>query len=145
MAVDKLTIRIDSELLKEIKHYATDNNTTVTKIIHDAISQFFHSKKVSTYEGDDLAVYVRLLVPLFVKILRKFTQNDETVNANFNELYVDACRKVGSPSRIGALDEGNLTLKNRVYQELLGKGFIKETTNGNIVITYLGKSAPGLG
>lgn len=145
MTIDKLTIRMDANLLKELKHYATDNNTTVTRIIHDAVLQFFHSRKVTTYEGDDMASYVALLVPLFIKDLRKLTKNDETTNVEFEKIYVDACKKTGSPSGIGALDEGNLTLRNRVYQELLGKGFIRETTDGNIAITYQGKSAPGLG
>lgn len=91
------------------------------------------------------ASVVVTIVFLFVKELRKITKNDETIDVNFNEIYLKACKKTGSPSGIGAFSPEDVTLRNRVYQELLGKEFVKEITNDNIGITYKEKSAPGFG
>ena len=108
-------------------------------------SQIYLILKITTFEGDDMASVVVTIVFLFVKELRKITKNDETIDINFNEIYLEACNKTGSPSGIGAYSPKDITLRNRVYQELLGKEFVKKTTNGNIRITYKGKSAPGFG
>lgn len=140
---DKLTIRMNSALLKELKHNATDSNTTVTNIVHNAVIQYLRSRKITTFEGDDMASTVATLVFLFVKELRKITNNDETIDVKFNKVYVEVYKKTGSPSGIGSLSSENRTLKNRVYQELLGKEFIRETNSGKIVISYKGKSATG--
>ena len=52
------------------------------------------------------------------KLIEK-TQKDENKSINKNDVYEEAC---ATSNGIGAFDSSNITLKNRVFQELLQEG-----------------------
>jgi hypothetical protein len=73
------------------------------------------------------------------KLIEK-TQEDENKSISKNDLYEEACARSNG---IGALDSSNITLKNRVFQELFTRGHIKQGNNPDeIKITDIGKNYP---
>jgi hypothetical protein len=58
-------------------------------------------------------------------------------------LFKEACAIAGSPSGLWGYESSNQKLRNRVFQELLGKGYIHQGRNKNeVTLTYQGKSKP---
>lgn len=141
---DKITFRTSKSVIRELKHFAADNDITLTEIINRALRQYIYSKKVTTFEGDKLRNYVATLVILVMRKLREKTHNDETVNIKMHSLYEETCTNAGSPVGIGAYNPKDSELENRVFQELFGREYIKHGNSADeITITYLGKSAAG--
>jgi hypothetical protein len=80
----------------------------------------------------------RTLYPCYEKTDR--TQNDEAKSISKNAVYEEAC---ASSSGIGAFDSTNITLKNRVFEELFTRGHISQGNNSDEVkITDIGKNYP---
>jgi hypothetical protein len=73
------------------------------------------------------------------KLIEK-TQKDENKTINKNDLYEETC---AASKGIGSFDSSNVTLKNRVFQELFTRGHIKQGNSPEeIKITDIGKNYP---
>lgn len=139
----KITFRTTQSILRELKHIAADRNLNLTYILNEALNRYIESYNISTFRGDELRDAVAELMMLTMKRLRQVTRNDETVEVNIHSIYEEACSEAGSPGGIGSYDPTNQTLRNRVVQELFGRGFISQgKTKGTATITYMGKSRP---
>jgi hypothetical protein len=80
-----------------------------------------------------------LCIHVMKKLIEK-TQQDENKSINKNAVYEEAC---ATSNGIGAFDSHNITLKNRVFQELFTRGHIRQGDNlGEIKITDMGKNYP---
>jgi hypothetical protein len=80
-----------------------------------------------------------LCIHVMKKVIEK-TQKHENESISKNAVYENAC---ATSNGIGAFDSNNITLKNRVFQELFTRGHIKQGNNPDeIKITDIGKNYP---
>jgi hypothetical protein len=80
-----------------------------------------------------------LCIHVMKKVIEK-TQKYENESISKNAVYEKAC---ATSNGIGAFDSSNITLKNRVFQELFTRGHIKQGNNPDeIKITDIGKNYP---
>jgi hypothetical protein len=95
---------------------------------------------VSMMNSSILDADVKELCIHVMKKLIERTHNDEAKSISKNAVYEEAC---ASSSGIGAFDSTNITLKNRVFEELFTRGHISQGNNSDEVkITDIGKNYP---
>ncbi len=80
-----------------------------------------------------------LCIHVMKKLIER-AQNDETKGINKNAVYQEAC---ASSRGIGAFGSSNISLKNRVFEELFTRGHISQgNSSDEIKITDIGKNYP---
>ena len=97
----------------------------------------------SILDADVKELCIHVMKKLCIHVMKKLierTQNGETKSTNKNAVYEEAS---ASSSGIGAFDYSNITLKNRVFEELFTRGHISQGSNSDeIKITDIGKNYP---
>ena len=86
----------------------------------------FDKKKLYIDFDDDFIILDADVKELCIHVMKKViekTQKDENESISKNAVYEKAC---STSNGIGAFDSSNITLKNRVFQELFARGHIRQ-------------------